>query len=53
MGDSGRTGHTLEDGPHASHGYLWCAESSTAPKVALLVAHEVLEEQMAEPHGSL
>lgn len=51
--NSGRTDHTLEDGRHANHGYQWCAESSTVPKVGLVVALELVEAQMAEPLESL
>lgn len=53
MNDSSRTDHTLEDGRHANHGYLWCVESSIVPKVGPAVALELLEEQMAEPPESL
>lgn len=53
MDGSSTTGHTLGDGRHANHGYLWCVESSIVPRVGPVVALELLEEQMAEPPGSL
>lgn len=53
MDNSGGTDHTLEDGRHANHEYLWCAESSIVPKVGPVVALELLEALMAEPRRSL
>lgn len=51
--NSDRTDHTLEGGQHANHGYRWCGESSTVPKVGPVMAPELLEAQMAELRGSL